>query len=607
MTTNFVDGSTVITAAWLNSVETARNKVSELAVSVKDFGAIGDGVTDDSAAIQLAVDYLKSIVATNKVITLLFPQGIYRIVTGINLTGITKFIYWGIEAYEANFVLECTGKAGFDMMGSRSCFWRGGTITGSQTLTPKVAIQIGRGTNPNVSTDCHIFDALDVNGYFSLACIYNYASEGCAHRSVRLSNNYPSDSAYCLVMDGENIFDIKSDYFSIAPQYTAAPFNDCVFDVLDARRGVQGSAIWMCRTLHHSYTNSYAVSYTSAAIVLYSGAASSSNKLLTLDVHCETAGLTANIELQSLSATTVYVHGLHHRDHSTHASEAVIKLGSGVTYALFTGCRLEVNHLSGGTPALFSPAASINFQGDIYNYDSDDVLNIASAAKFNGTFTCVDRTLKTFPVSSTASYRIADDNGTYTMGRITLVGNDTNNYSLISFESNTGTAVDSIICDNTNHNINVYSNGVLASVTNSSSISPGVDNTINLGSGSKRYGTVYAATGTINTSDRREKQQIQDLTTAERAVAVKLKTLIKSFKFNSAVAENGDQARIHFGVIAQDVISAFALEGLDATKYALLCYDQWDETVDEEGKVTPAGDRYGVRYDELLAFMISVL
>jgi hypothetical protein len=43
----------------------------------------------------------------------------------------------------------------------------------------------------------------------------------------------------------------------------------------------------------------------------------------------------------------------------------------------------------------------------------------------------------------------------------------------------------------------------------------------------------------------------------------------------------------------------------------LFCYDEWDEyeETDADGNVNtfPAGNRYGIRYDELLAFIISTL
>jgi hypothetical protein len=78
--------------------------------------------------------------------------------------------------------------------------------------------------------------------------------------------------------------------------------------------------------------------------------------------------------------------------------------------------------------------------------------------------------------------------------------------------------------------------------------------------------------------------------------------------------ETTADARIHVGVIAQEVVSAFQSEGLDATKYGLLCYDEWDEQPEEkdfDGNVIqqyrPAGNRYGIRYDQLLAFIISAI
>ncbi len=134
-----------------------------------------------------------------------------------------------------------------------------------------------------------------------------------------------------------------------------------------------------------------------------------------------------------------------------------------------------------------------------------------------------------------------------------------------------------------------------------------LDGQVDLGGASNRWNTVYAATGTINTSDEREKQDIADITTAERNVAVAVKGMLKSFRFRDAVASKGDDARIHFGVIAQDVQAAFVAEGLDPNRYALFCHDTWEEEEEENGVILPAGDRYGIRYEELLAFIISAL
>lgn len=153
---------------------------------------------------------------------------------------------------------------------------------------------------------------------------------------------------------------------------------------------------------------------------------------------------------------------------------------------------------------------------------------------------------------------------------------------------------------------------------------PNVDNAYSLGQHNLRVSQLYSATATINTSDVREKTAIVDVEDALMRAWGKVN--FKAFQFTDAVEKKGEDARIHFGVIAQQVAEAFASEGLDASRYALFCYDKWDdeyETVkvvdveavlDEYGNevtpakthtekrlVIPAGDRYGIRYSEALA------
>ena len=126
---------------------------------------------------------------------------------------------------------------------------------------------------------------------------------------------------------------------------------------------------------------------------------------------------------------------------------------------------------------------------------------------------------------------------------------------------------------------------------------PGSDNTQTLGSATARWSVVYAASGTINTSDGTTKQQIRDLSKVEKAVALRCKGLLKAFKFNDAVEAKDNGARWHFGVIAQDVKAAFEAEGLNAENYGVFCSD-----VLEDGSV-----RLGVRYDELFAFILGAM
>lgn len=139
-------------------------------------------------------------------------------------------------------------------------------------------------------------------------------------------------------------------------------------------------------------------------------------------------------------------------------------------------------------------------------------------------------------------------------------------------------------------------------VGNASNLGSARDDAIDLGDSGARFDDIYATNGAIQTSDRNEKQGIRELLDAEQRVATACKGLLRAFKWNSAVEEKGDEARIHFGIIAQDLQDAFTAEGLDASDYAMFINSTWtDEETGEERS------RMGVRYSELLAFIISAI
>jgi len=152
-------------------------------------------------------------------------------------------------------------------------------------------------------------------------------------------------------------------------------------------------------------------------------------------------------------------------------------------------------------------------------------------------------------------------------------------------------------------------------------VRPGSDNAQSLGTASFRWSVVYAGTGTINTSDEREKAWRGGLTKAELRAAKRIAGELGFYRWLDAVAEKGDGARLHFGARAQQVWSIMADEGLvdpivdglpGDTPYAFLCFDQWDHAealLDEDGNVVApprdAGNRFGLRVDQLALFLIA--
>lgn len=140
-------------------------------------------------------------------------------------------------------------------------------------------------------------------------------------------------------------------------------------------------------------------------------------------------------------------------------------------------------------------------------------------------------------------------------------------------------------------------------VISNGNISADSDNARTNGTPSIRWSTVYAGTGTINTSDEREKTEIGAVPDEWLDAWGEVEWV--RFKFIDAVEAKGDEARWHVGLVAQRVDEVFKRHGLDATKVGLLCYDEWPAEpglLDKDGNVVrearEAGNRWGVRYDE---------
>ena len=139
-----------------------------------------------------------------------------------------------------------------------------------------------------------------------------------------------------------------------------------------------------------------------------------------------------------------------------------------------------------------------------------------------------------------------------------------------------------------------------------------------LGSYSSRFKLGRFSSGTTTSSDKNEKRDIEELTEAELRVAARCKPLLRKYRRKDAYEWKGEEARIHFGIIAQDLEDAFTAEGLDAHRYAMFMEDTWYET-EEGGTPYPSLEEVpqdlrgsaviktlqGVRYEQLLAFIIA--
>ena len=151
---------------------------------------------------------------------------------------------------------------------------------------------------------------------------------------------------------------------------------------------------------------------------------------------------------------------------------------------------------------------------------------------------------------------------------------------------------------------------------NNAGIYPDSDNLASYGRASNRASVIYAGTGTINTSDAREKTEVVALTAYELQAAAALAKEVGTFRWLASVQAKGEDARLHIGMTVQRAIEIMESFGLDAMSYGFICYDSWDAeepevVIDDEGETREvssgreAGNRYAFRMDQLLMFIAA--
>lgn len=143
-------------------------------------------------------------------------------------------------------------------------------------------------------------------------------------------------------------------------------------------------------------------------------------------------------------------------------------------------------------------------------------------------------------------------------------------------------------------------------------ITPINDNVQDFGSASKRSKVLWAGTGTISTSDAREKTEVRTLSTSEISAAKALGKEIGAYKWLNSVSEKGDSARDHIGMTVQRAIQIMEEHSLDPFAYGFICFDEWEARqaqTDEDGRIivpsVTEGNRYSFRYDELNLFIAA--
>lgn len=204
-----------------------------------------------------------------------------------------------------------------------------------------------------------------------------------------------------------------------------------------------------------------------------------------------------------------------------------------------------------------------------------------------------------------------------------VIGSNGGNVTINNRLQLIGTQYPQIYGNGTSLQLGVDTNAAVGVVLQGGVFREAGDGSLNLGNGSHRWAVVYAKTGSINTSDRNEKNTIADID-PEQAEKLIMGLKPSTFKFN-----DGTSGRTHWGLISQDIEELLPQIGMSDLDFAGFIktpktedyYEDVPETVTDEetGEEktvirkelktrTVEGEYiYSLRYDEFIAPLICMV
>jgi len=122
----------------------------------------------------------------------------------------------------------------------------------------------------------------------------------------------------------------------------------------------------------------------------------------------------------------------------------------------------------------------------------------------------------------------------------------------------------------------------------------------------------WSGTACQITSDQRLKQQITEID--DKLLDAWGDVNLVQFKYNDAVDQKGNQARLHTGYVVQQIDKACKSHGVDVSTYGLYCHEEYPEEtkeveveqkdgtkVKETKVIREANEHYSLRYTEVYA------
>ena len=301
---------------------------------------------------------------------------------------------------------------------------------------------------------------------------------------------------------------------------------------------------------------------------------------------------------------------------------------------------VEIKH-PGARSSIFAQASAIGDKSTITGDANSNVVHAPALGQYFGTMSnTFEWRIKDIPIPAGAlvtadRFRFMCD-GVVSMA---LGGGTSAQYKLFTSDGTTRT-----ISLATNQTLRLDTGSGTYLQLGSTALTPSQTNTYTLGTASNAWAGGTTQTAFTVLSDERAKgkplmlargsltaaitpdeRMMEDAYSSDKILDAWAEVDLVQYQLLDRIEVKGeDGARWHFGILAQRAVEAFARHGLDAHRFAFLCYDKWDaeyepevltrEIFNEEteaweleqyetGKmicIREAGDRYGIRYEEAL-------
>jgi len=628
--------ATVATSTGSSTARTLANRFSDV-INVKDFGAKGDGVTDDTSAFQFAVNYAVTKAIDNRQISrdgnhtsgqavqnvdvsketaVFVPAGNYKLSAYIDTSNIE--VYWIVSPYA---LID-----NYDYISGVVC------LEGRRIVKARPYNGADRSVGFSSIVGC------SASREAAVAQQHNYSSLGTSYNQTDV----------CPITAHTR------DDMTLLAKIADATFNgNTLTNVSLTAEQQDGLRIGMRMQATDSSNNrflafitgwksDYSEIYADGGWFAWVGGSTPVTPTQTgctvlINGLLSMFGIVSHVHLANGSETTYRVTGfesLYENEDSSFVPDSnndmnsvgpYVNLSESRAYGTAPYQRANCGYSARGNMWRGFSAEKDQYAGyEVRNHQTDltqKQYGFIDRTGINSAFTA-------FGANSKQSFNVSANSGTVDLGNI---GNNAS--AILNFHSsgNASLPYDARIYSATSSGVTTLriqpagtGNVILHSRTY-----PSDDNSLDLGISSNRWANIYAGNGTIQTSDERLKSNISGISDDVLDAWGDVNLIV--FQFKDALEKKGDSARIHAGVIAQQVKSAFEARGLDAFRYGLLCYDKWEETdavteiqqvkvtdevIDDDGNivshptfkeveviVTPAqeaGDKFSIRYEEAL-------